>query len=376
MSHLAEEYAKSCGVRIGQPVLKPHYFPVLHDKYITIHNDKKVQAKEYDMWTDVIEILRPYLGDIKIIQIGASNENTIDGVDQHLPTSTLKQCSYIIQNSLGHVGIDSVPVHIASALDKPVVGIYSHTYANTCSPLWNKESKAITIESDRGGKKPSFSLHENPKTINFIKPETISQAVLDVLGIEKKITEETIFIGNHYKSHFYEVVPTKITNIVADNIDVRMDYAHNEEVLEYILQRNQAEVTTSKPINERLIRSKRIKKLIYKTDSLDEDFCKLLKESGVSTATVCTSKENLSTERFNNFDLLINYQDTESIIENNKKKVNLDDFKSIKIKSNKKVICGDKSYESYFDLNDRKNLDDFYLDLDFFRVYHNPHEQE
>jgi hypothetical protein len=77
MSHLAEEYAKSCGVKIGKPVLRPHYFPILYDKYITIHNDKKVQSKEYDMWPEVIELLKPYLKDIKVIQIGAKGEETI-----------------------------------------------------------------------------------------------------------------------------------------------------------------------------------------------------------------------------------------------------------------------------------------------------------
>ena len=169
MSHLAEEYAKSCGVKIGKPTLKPHYFPILHDRYITIHNDKKVQAKHYDLWPDVVQILKPYLNDIKIIQVGSFEEETIEWIDQHSPTKTLKQSAYIIERALAHVGIDSVPVHIASALDIPVVGIYSHTYANTCNPLWNNKSKVITIESDRGGKKPSFSLEEHPKTINFIK---------------------------------------------------------------------------------------------------------------------------------------------------------------------------------------------------------------
>ena len=42
MSHLAEEYAKCCGVRIGKPVIKPHFFPVPFDKYITIHNDTHI----------------------------------------------------------------------------------------------------------------------------------------------------------------------------------------------------------------------------------------------------------------------------------------------------------------------------------------------
>jgi len=376
MSHLAEEYAKSCGVKIGKPVLNPHYFPVLYDKYITIHNDKKVQAKEYDMWVDVIELLKTHLGDIKIIQVGAKGEKTIDGVDAHMPTETLKQSAYIIKNSLGHVGIDSVPIHIASALDKPVVGIYAHTYADTCSPLWNDKTKAITIESDRGGKKPSFSLEENPKTINFIKPEEIAQAVLDVLEIDEKVVHETIFIGGNCKSDFYEVIPIKCTNIVSDNIDVRMDYAHNEEVLNYILQRNKVEVTTTKPINENLIRSKKIKKIIYKAESFDVEFLNLVKEVGVPIITICTSSKNLPEERSKNFDQLINYLDTQAIIENNKKKINVDDFNTIKIKSNKKIVCGDDIYPSYFDLNERKNLDHFYLDLEFFRVYHDPHEQE
>ena len=260
MSHLAEEYAKSCGVKIGKPILKPHYFPVLHEKYITIHNDKKVQSKEYNMWTDVINLLKPQLGDIKIIQVGAFGEDKIEGVDEHLPTATLKQSSYVIQKGMGHVGIDSVPVHIASALDKPVVAIYSHTYASTCDPLWNDKSKAITIESDRGGKKPSFSLQENPKTINLIKPEKIAQSVLDVLEIDKKIKHKTLFIGNSYVSNFVEVIPTENTSVQSKHIDVRMDYCHNEEVLANIIQRNEVEVTLSKPIHENFLSSGRIKK--------------------------------------------------------------------------------------------------------------------
>ena len=369
MSHLAEEYAKSCGVKIGQPILKPHYFPVLHDKYITIHNDKKIQAKEYNMWPDVVQLLKVYLGDIKIIQIGAYGEETIQGVDGHIPTSSLKQSSYIIKKSLGHVGIDSVPVHIASAFDKPVVGIYAHTYANTCSPLWNEKSKAITIESHRDGKKPSFSLEEHPKTINMINPERIAQAVLDVLNINKTINHKTLFIGSHYNSNFVEVIPTEKTNVSSSLIDVRMDYSHNEEILADIMQRNTVEVTLLKPIHESFLRSGKIRKIVYKADKFHQDFCKSIKGHGIPHVLICTSPDNLSKEREKNFDYLINYLNEQDLIKNNKKRLKVDDFKKIKIKSGKKVVCGDKTYDSYFDLNNRKNLDHFFLDLDFFRVY-------
>ena len=369
MSHLAEEYAKSCGVKIGKPILKPHYYPVVHEKYITIHNDKKVQAKEYDMWDDVISLLKPNLGDIKIIQIGAYGEQTIDGVHQHLPTNTLKQSAHIIENALAHVGIDSVPIHIASALDRPVVGIYAHTYASTCEPLWNDKSNAITIESDRGGRKPSFSLEEHPKTINFIKPEQIAQAVLDVLNIDKTIKHKTLFIGSNYKSSFVEVVPSQKTDISSQLIDVRMDYCHNESVLAGILNNNEVEVTISKPIQLGFLSSGKIKKIVYKSEEFDSDFLAALKSSGIPHALVCTSGENLSTERKKNFDYLINYLNLKDLIKHNKEKSKMDNLNGIKIKSGKKVVCGNKVYDSFYDLNDRKNSDHFYIDLEFFMVY-------
>ena len=369
MSHLAEEYAKSCGVKILKPTLNPHYFPILHDRYITIHNDKKVQAKHYDLWPDVVQILKPYLNDIKIIQVGSFEEETIEGIDQHSPTKTLKQSAYIIERALAHVGIDSVPVHIASALDIPVVGIYSHTYANTCNPLWNNKSKVITIESDRGGKKPSFSLEEHPKTINFIKPEKIAQAVLDVLNIKQTISHKTLYTGHNYTSSFVEVIPTKKTSVQAKLIDVRMDYEHNEEVLANIIQRNKVEVTLSKPIPLSFIKSGRITKIVYKTDIFDGEFCRSIKQSSIPHTLICTSKENLKEQRANNFDFLINYLNKKDLIKHNKKRIKIKDFNNIKIKSGKKVVCGDKIYDSYFDLNKRENSDHFFLDLEFFRVY-------
>ena len=67
--------------------------------------------------------------------------------------------------------------------------------------------------------------------------------------------------------------------------------------------------------------------------------------------------------------MLINYLDIKDLIKNNKKRVKVEDFSKIEIESGKKVVCGDKIYNSFFDLNGRKNLDHFYIDLEFFRVY-------
>ena len=58
MSHIAEEYAKSLGVKIGDPIINDHFYPIPWDKYITFHtNGKKVQAKHYDYWPIVFRLL-------------------------------------------------------------------------------------------------------------------------------------------------------------------------------------------------------------------------------------------------------------------------------------------------------------------------------
>jgi len=292
----------------------------------------------------------------------------------HLPTNSLKQCSYIIKNSLGHVGIDSVPVHIASALDKPVVGIYSHTYSNTCDPLWNKESKAITIESDRGGKRPSFALEENPKTINFIKPEKIAQSVLEVLGIDKEIKEKTIFMGPRSMLECIEVIPSEPTSFEGGPISVRMDLHHNEEVLKQIIQFAPVEVTLNRPISAEILASKKIQRLTYEADSFDEDFIETLTKFGINATLVCSSSKNLEKERTKHFNCLIHKTKKHSTIKGNKEKLKGINLNSLKIKSNKKIICGDKIYESLFDKNDRKNEDDFFVDLDWLMVYDVPDE--
>jgi hypothetical protein len=377
MSHLVEEYAKSCGVKIGIPKINPHFFPVVEDRYITIHNDKKVESKEYSYWPQVIELIKPILSkkNIKIIQIGSSGEATINGVDKHIVTNTLKQCSFIIKNSLAHVGIDSVPVHIASAFDKPIVSIYSHTYAATCKPYWNKKSKTICIESHRGGNKPSFSIKENIQTINFIYPEKIANSLLEVLDINEKINFETILIGERFNQKFLDVIPSKKTLIFNETINVRMDHCHNEDVLEDLLLRNNVEITTNKIINDRILNSKKIRCINYIADEFDVDFVKKIKKLGINHILLCSKEENLSDERKKLFDFQINSFNQKEIIESNKLKLKNVDLNKVKFYSNKKIICGDQVYDSLFEFYNKRNDSDFFIDLDWFYVYNENYER-
>ena len=47
MAHLIHEYAKNLGVKISQPVVNDHFFPLLADKYITLHQPDQFSSKTY-----------------------------------------------------------------------------------------------------------------------------------------------------------------------------------------------------------------------------------------------------------------------------------------------------------------------------------------
>jgi hypothetical protein len=368
MSHLAEEYGKSLGVRMGKPFLNPHFIPIPCERFITIHNDKKVPAKRYSLWKEVVELLKTRLGDIKIIQIGAKGEEKIDCVDYHLPTDTLKQCSYIISKSLCHVGIDSVPVHIASALDKPIVSIYSHIYPSIARPLWNKKSPYKTLESHRNGNKPSYSMEENPQTINFIKPEEIANSVLDILNLPKINGFSTLYVGEFFQKDCVDIVPIGYVPFKAENINFRMDLHFDEDALFECLQSNGCEITTSQTLSEKILDSKNIRHINYFTDTFDVDFIKKMEKRGLKMTLLCPIKENLPKERKKLFDHKIHFFSEEDLIEKNKLKFN-HKLDGIKIRSSKKIVIGNKVFESKFDAFGRKNPDDFFVDLEWLFVY-------
>ena len=183
MSHIAEVYAKDIGVKIGKPVITEHFFPGLPEKYITFQASNEIQSKNYLYWDVVISLVKLYIGNIKIVQVGGPKDNIVKGVDLFLPSS-YKQMNYMIKNSSGHFGVDSLPMHVASVYDKPITALFGNIFKENAAPLWNKNSKAICLEPDFSDKKPSFG--QNCTRINEIKPEKIAQSIIDQLDIKEK----------------------------------------------------------------------------------------------------------------------------------------------------------------------------------------------
>ena len=369
--HLIERYALSTGLKIDNPDISELFYPTACDEYVCFHASSKDNLRDYDYWHEAKELIDPYFKNLnlKTLQIGLEKDPNLNCDIDLRGKTNIRQMAFLVKNCSLFLGVDSFPAHLAGFYNRKMVSIYSNSFAACVRPYWGNQSNQKVIETERpNGEKPSFSFTENPKTVNRIKPETIANHALDLLQL-KKSNRKTLFIGNNYKSSFAELIPTEKSNITSELIDVRMDYAHNEEVLAHLLQRNKVEITLSKPIHESFLKSGKINKIVYKSDSFDQNFLSKVKENAISNVLICTSSENLSSERAKNFDYLVNHLDTEDLIKHNKNKIGDIDFNKIKIKSGKKVVCGDKTYDSFFDLNGRKNLDHFYLDLEFFMIY-------
>ena len=367
MSHLVEVYAKDLGVKIGKPYFKPHFFPILEENYITIHNDNKVQSKEYDYWEEVVSLVKKQAPDIKFIQIGAGKEPKIKNVAKFIATPSIKQSAYIIKNALMHVGIDSLPVHIASSFDKPIVAIYAHTYASTCRPVWGSKKNHTIIESHRKGKKPSYSLSENPKSINLIRPEEIANAILKRLS-KKKISRKTIFIGDKYKEEFVHVIPDNKYSLSSKKVVLRLDLLHNEENTLHLFKDNQVSIVTNKPLGDETLSQKNINCIKYFSDYFDEEFIERAKKKGVSLRLFCTKEETLNEQRYKFFDIQIALIDESKKVAEAKKIVELPK-KNLKIKSYTIYFKNGEAYHSLFEANGKENLDDIFVDLDKLMLY-------
>lgn len=366
MSHLAEVYAKDLGVKIGEPIFKPHFYPITEDNYITIHTDKKVSAKHYDYWEEVIILVKTKCPDIKFIQIGNGSEPPIKNADKFIKTDSVKQSAYIIKNCKVHVGIDSLPIHIASSFNKKIVGIYSHTYASTCRPIWGDQNNFTIIESHRNGNKPSFSEKEKLQTINLIKPEEIANSVLKHLEAEAT-TRETLFIGDKYKETYIHVIPDKKYDLKGKNIIIRFDLLHKEENVSHLFQKNNCFILTKDKISQDLLNERGIKSITYFSPDFDEKFVSQVKQKGISLILYCDKKENLSKMRFKFFDNQVFPHDKKQQIKSAEKKVDLKN--GFKLKSYALYMKNGEAYGSLYEAQGKKNLEDIYIDLEHLMIY-------
>lgn len=323
--HLLSAYSNYLGViPTDLPILNEQFFPLPKEKYILIHNDKKLQSKFFEYFEDVVNIIKPLLHNsgYLICQIGGKDDPPISNVDLRFLGQSWGQTSFIVKNSSLIVAIDSIVGHIASAYNIPTVSLFSHTYKEQAKPFWT--DKLICLEPERGDKKPSYSPQEEPKTIRTIRVEKIVQSIFDLLGINLKIDMKTLHVGEHYHEPVIEVVPdffVDAPNLKQTVVHFRMDLRHDEQCLAAWLPHYKMNIISNKVLNLNLLGQfkgniARITLFLKDEKTFSPQYLKDLKAIGLPLVLICDSPKDISNLREKFFDFTIEEDDKQKPLDN------------------------------------------------------------
>lgn len=351
--HLLETYALATSSKIGKPYILEKFYPLPFDNYVVFAPYSK-SAKNYDRYSDVLDILHPILKNqgMEIVQVGGPNELPLPNCYHTQGKTNINQVYNIVRNAKLYFGADTFVQHFASYIGVPSVILISNNHARNVRGYWNQD-KQIILEPDRIKRKPSFSLDEGPnKQINEIKSEDIAKAVCQLLNIPFNFPYETLYVGENYTNKILESVPRAITNpqnINVDSLVLRMDYEFNEQVLAAQMQYIPATIVTNKPINLELLKNykSRIKQIFYVVEKENSpEFVRAVQKLSIPISLF----SYLSEEELNRFKL--EYLDLALIVRREiKKKDAIKELKDVPVdklyyKSSKSTLDSGKIFTS------------------------------
>jgi ADP-heptose:LPS heptosyltransferase len=122
-----EKYMSEAIANIGRP-----YF-VLHH----LHHEWPNRNISEDVWLYIVEAIAKHRG-IKLIFIGSrqqSHAHTGEFSEDHRDKYTVQQLGILMKMSLGFIGADSAPAHIAATTDVPISVFYTCAHHEVRMPL-------------------------------------------------------------------------------------------------------------------------------------------------------------------------------------------------------------------------------------------------
>ena len=382
--NLQQTYATALGVIPKEkPILNEKFFPLTAEKFILIHNDCKLVSKFYELFPEVISLIKPVLHKLgyRIYQIGGKNDPVIEGTDGQFLGLSWGQSCYIIHRSSLVIAIDSIIQHIGSAYGIPSVLLYSHIFPQQADTNWLPADKKIILEPDWGTRKPSYQPNESPKMIRTIKVEQICQAVFDLLCKGVQLNMKTIRVGDDYYNSVMEIVPDHFQDNPAlknGHLHFRMDLHHNEQCLFHWLSSGyKAHIITRSPVSLDGLKQFRaqIGRLILMADSLDSyslEYIKAAKSLGLDVVIFCDNEEILPTMRERFFDYNVEILDLPDckVVDEIPKDAKF--FTKKQLHSNGQIYPSVAHYKQgvpFSRANKILDFDDFWLDLEYFYFY-------
>jgi hypothetical protein len=351
--HLVETYSLSTGSKIKKPFIHKKFFPLPFEKYITIQNSSGMQGKCYDYFQEVVNFVYEDLEKFgyKIIQIGNKDDKPLTNVFNLQGQTNINQTAFILENSQLHIGNDSFAIHMCSAFDVPLIGLYSVSSPEIAGPFWkNKNQICLTPKNW----KPSFNPNESPKRINEIKIESIIESIKLLLNINFSQNIETLFIGQRYGQILLESIPSIIlqNNIFSEiPLNIRFDYIEEIQENDYICTLNNLNIRKCTIITDKVLEVEKLAQLKDKIinvfyditfNNIDFDFINKVKLLGLKIDFIFNKSKNKDESILNNKKLeLVEHQEIIHIVEDTQKPT--EKIKESAFYKSKKIIFGNNN---------------------------------
>lgn len=388
--NFVENLSLHSGLVSSSPSINECFFPVVAEKYITIHTEDH-QSKQWDHLQEFINLIRPYLSkqNIKIVELGW-NKEPIANIDVAAKNLDPRNSAYILQRSMAHIGVENFLTQLASFYDIPCLSLYSNTSPDVYGPAWGDKEKykEWIIEPDRSKFKPSYSGQEHPKSINTICAEVVAHKLLNLLGIENTFgSVEVIYTGEGFHATCLEAVPdfTPDSSFYPNSVvNLRLDYHFEESQIPAFASNRKISIVSDKPVNTALLRqvSPSIKALFLKiNESFDPEYIKQLQGLGRPLSLILAEDADISVTRNKFFDTKIEAEEKKS-------KKDLDICTKIcddtRYKSSKMIWSKGKQYSSKAALlqgipthEDQKIIDtpEFWAESQYVKLY-NIHDKK
>lgn len=308
--HFVQNMSNCLGLESKKPFIQESFFPVTPEKYITICTENH-QSKQWDHFQEYIDLIKPILhrDNIQIIEIG-SNKIQLQKIISLKNVTSANQWSFIIKNSLCHIGPENFMSSLAAFYHVPSVSLFSNTTSNYSSPNWaGTEYKTHAIEVASKNKTASFSATETPKTINQISAEEVAAQTLSCLSIKNDFSKYDVFyIGPAYHMANLEIIPDFIPEpnfFPSSLLNIRLDYHFNTEPLPHFANDRRLSLISDRemPIEKLHPIKQNINNIFLQVDeSFDIKYVKDLKARGFKVELVIKENADVNNTRLNFFD--------------------------------------------------------------------------
>ena len=276
-----------------------NYYPI-PENYIVFISGSERPSQSYRHYFEVVGRINKTLKENEIVSVQAGDKTDVivPGTLDLRGRMSPRQLAHLIKCAKVCITSNMFAAKLSRIYNVPLVLIGT----NFPTKLMLSSFKNCTyIEPNLNGKKWNYKVTDPENTVNGIKPEVISDAILQKLNISHDPFSETVFAGKHYGIELFDFVPdSQFPQHLADKtVNLRLDLYYSREAVEQLSSFCKLNIVTKESFDINRVNTSNILSITYFCNkTANYDFIKDCKAKGINIMIFCSSDEHIQDIRF------------------------------------------------------------------------------